>query len=156
MIEEEEQAAVQLPLDGAGQKLRLAREEKKLSVEQVAAETRIPIRHLQSIENGDFSALPSRTYAIGFSRTYANLVGLDQDAVVSEVRAELAVAQEEGQGYHSSFEPGDPAKVPSTGLVWFAVIAAILLVAGVVSFYGSYFSAGEGPASLLLQQGRRR
>ncbi|MEP5937032.1 MAG: RodZ domain-containing protein [Erythrobacter sp.] len=152
MIEEEKDAAEQLPLEGAGQKLRRAREDKSLSVEQVAAETRIPSRHLEAIEQGDFSALPSRAYAIGFSRTYANLLGLDQEAIISEVRAELAVAQEEGETYHSSFEPGDPAKVPSTGLVWFAAIAVVLLLAGIISFYGSYFSAGEGPASLLVQE----
>ena len=152
MIEEEKEATEQLPLEGAGQKLRRAREEKGLGIEQVAAETRIPSRHLEAIERGEFSALPSRAYAIGFSRTYASLVGLDQDAVISEVRTELALAEEEGETYHSSFEPGDPAKVPSTGLVWFAAIAVVLLVAGIISFYGSYFSAGEGPASLLAQE----
>lgn len=149
MFEEEDTAEAQLPLDGAGQKLRLRREEQKLTIEQVAAETRIPIRHLQSIENGDFSSLPSRAYAIGFSRTYANAVGLDAETVISEVRAELALSQGEPGEYHSSFEPGDPAKVPSKGLVWFAAIAALLLLAGIISVYGNYFAAGTGPGSLL-------
>lgn len=156
MTEEEDHAAEQLPLDGAGQKLRLGREAKKLSLEQVAAETRIPIRHLQSIESGQFSALPSRAYAVGFSRTYATVLGLDPDEIVSMVRADLAVAQEEDGTYHSSFEPGDPAKVPSKGLVWFAAIAALLLVAGIVSVFGNYFSAGQGPESLLVQEERER
>ena len=151
MFEEEDTGEAQLPLDGAGQKLRLRREEQKLTIEQVAAETRIPIRHLQSIENGDFSSLPSRAYAIGFSRTYANAVGLDAETVISEVRAELALSQGEPGEYHSSFEPGDPAKVPSKGLVWFAAIAALLLLAGIISVYGNYFAAGTGPGSLLPQ-----
>jgi len=149
MFDEEETAEAQLPLDGVGQKLRLRREEKSLTLEQVAAETRIPIRHLQSIEKGDFSALPSRAYAIGFSRTYANAVDMDAEALISEVRAELALSQGERGEYHSSFEPGDPAKVPSKGLVWFAAIAALLLLAGIISVFGNYFSAGTGPGSLL-------
>ena len=148
MLEENETKEAQLPLEGAGQKLRLAREEKKLTLEQVAAETRIPIRHLGSIEKGNFSALPSRAYAIGFSRTYATAVGLDAESLISEVRAELALSQGERGEYHSSFEPGDPAKVPSKGLVWFAAIAAALLLAGIISVYGNYFSAGMAPGSL--------
>ncbi len=149
MIEEEEHAADQLPLEGAGQKLRLAREEQKLSLAQVAAETRIPTRHLEVIERGDFAALPARTYAIGFTRTYAKMLGLDQRALADEVRAELALAREENRDRHATFEPGDPAKVPSVGLVWFSIIAALLLIAGIVAFYGSYFAPGSGPASLL-------
>ena len=62
---------------GIGEQLRAAREARGLTLEQLAAETRIPQRHLQTIEAGEFSALPARTYAIGFSRTYAKAVGLD-------------------------------------------------------------------------------
>ena len=71
-------------LGGIGAQLRAAREARGLTLEQVAAETRIPQRHLQTIEAGDFAALPARTYAIGFSRTYARLVGLDEDEVADD------------------------------------------------------------------------
>ena len=133
---------------GVGSRLRVAREAKGMELEQVAAETRIPQRHLVSIEHGDFAALPSRTYAIGFSRTYAKLLGLDERAVLDDVRAELAVAQEERPAQPAKFEPGDPARVPGRGLAWFAVIAAVLLIGGVYAFYSSYFSPGMGPAPL--------
>ena len=79
----------QLPLEGAGQKLARAREAAGMTIDQVAAETRIPARHLESIEHGEFSELPSRAYAIGFSRNYAQAVGLDTNEIVDEVRAEL-------------------------------------------------------------------
>ena len=39
---------------GIGAQLRTAREARGLSLEQVAAETRIPQRHLQTIEAGEF------------------------------------------------------------------------------------------------------
>ena len=75
---------------GIGQRLREAREAKGLSLEQVAAETRIQERYLTVIEAGDFAALPSRTYAIGFTRTYARTLGLDEHEATDQVRAELA------------------------------------------------------------------
>ena len=54
---------VELNLQSTGELLRRAREQKGLSLEDIAKKTRIPQRHLASIETGDFDALPGRTYA---------------------------------------------------------------------------------------------
>ena len=136
------------PAKRVGDRLREAREVKGLEVEQVAAETRIPQRHLESIEAGDFAALPSRTYAIGFTRTYARTLGLDEHEMLDGVRAELAEGDPHAAAKPAKFEPGDPARVPGRGLAWFAVLAAILLLGGVYAFYSSYFAPGLGPAPL--------
>lgn len=133
---------------GVGAQLRAAREAAGMEVEQVAAETRIPQRHLVAIERGDFAALPSRTYAIGFTRTYARLLGLDERTVLDQVRAELATSQSERPAQPAKFEPGDPARVPGRGLAWFAVLATVLLIGGIIAFYRSYLSPGMGPAPL--------
>lgn len=148
MSDETNEAPEELPLDGAGQRLRRAREEAKLSLEQVAAETRIPQRHLEAIERGDFGALPARTYAIGFSRTYARAVGLDERAIAEQVREELGVQPANEITHASSFEPGDPARVPSRGLAWFSAFAALLLVAGGFAYFKDYFFPGAGPGPL--------
>lgn len=132
----------------AGERLKQAREAKGLEVEQVAAETRIPQRHLEAIEAGDFAALPSRTYAIGFSRTYARTLELDERVVLDQVRAELAAERGDAGSTPAKFEPGDPARVPGRGLAWFAVFAALLLMGGIYAFYRSYFAPGLGPAPL--------
>lgn len=136
---------------GVGQQLRAAREVKGLTLEQVAAETRIPQRHLQAMEAGDFAKLPGRTYAVGFARTYAKTVGLDADTVATAVRGQLDAEGEDGHG-PASFEPGDPARVPSRALGWFAGFAVLLLLAGGFFFFRSIFApAGELP-SLVEQQ----
>lgn len=134
--------------DRVGDRLRKAREAKGLELEQVAAETRIPHRHLQAIEDGDFASLPSRTYAVGFSRTYARTLELDEREILDQVRAELAEGQPATAASSAKFEPGDPARVPGRGLAWFAVFAAVLLLGGIYAFYSSYFAPGLGPAPL--------
>jgi len=134
-----------------GQRLRAARESRGLTLEQVAAETRIPQRHLLAMEADDFGKLPGRTYAVGFARTFAKAVGLDQDQVGAEVRAELDAQREDGYR-PASFEPGDPARVPSRALGWFAAFAVLLLLAGGYFFFRTMFApAGELP-SLVEQQ----
>ena len=150
MDEDDIIAETQAP-DRIGTQLRAAREIKGLSLEQVAAETRIPQRHLVAMESGDFAKLPGRTYAIGFARTYAKTLGLDQDHAANGVRAELDAQNEDGYR-PASFEPGDPARVPSRALGWFAGFAVLLLLAGGFFFFRTIFSpAGELP-SLVEQQ----
>lgn len=135
----------------AGQRLRAARDKQGRDLAHIAAETRIPLRHLETIEAGDFDALPSRTYAIGFARTYARTVGLNEREIAEAVREELADGYGRQSALAGGMEPGDPAKLPSAGLAWAGGIAALLLAVGVFAFYNTYFAAGAGPASLIAE-----
>ena len=54
---------VEPELPSVGEQLRAAREEKGLSLEDVAAQTRIPQRHLASIETAEWDSLPAPTGA---------------------------------------------------------------------------------------------
>ena len=137
---------------GVGATLADARREAGLDLAQVSAETRIPERHLSAIERGDFGALPARTYAVGFSRTYAKMLGLDDREIADRVRAEMGVSEADHADRPAKFEPGDPARVPSRGLAWFGIVAAIVLLAGIYAFYSAYFSPGMGPAPLEEEQ----
>lgn len=153
MNEDAEQSAPEAV--GIGAQLRAAREAQGLTVAQVAAETRIPQRHLETIEAGNFAALPARTYAVGFSRTYAKLLGLDEADVTDSVRAELD-AQEPQVHRPASFEPGDPARVPSRALGWLSVLAVVLVLAGVYFAARSFFApAGELPSLIEQEEAQR-
>ena len=141
-------------LAGIGAQLRAAREAQGLTLAQVAAETRIPQRHLQTIEEGNFAALPARTYAIGFSRNYAKLVGLDDEAVAEAVRIELEAQEPRPRHRPASFEPGDPARVPSRALGWLSGVAALLVLAGLFFAARTFFApAGELPSLVEPSEG---
>lgn len=142
----------QLPLHGVGERLRIAREAAGMTLEQLAAETRIPQRHLAHVEAGEWNSLPARTYATGFARTYAKAVGLDPQATVEEVRAELASSEPGDRGRAATFEPGDPARIPSRGLALFSLFAVVILLVGGFMFYSRILSPGSGPGSLLEEE----
>ncbi|QZH73759.1 MAG: helix-turn-helix domain-containing protein [Erythrobacter sp.] len=142
--------------NGVGWHLRRAREEKGLSLEQVAAETRISKRHIEHIEAGEFDALPARAYAVGFSRTLAKTVGLDQADVVAMVHAEMQ--DDRPRDRHAgtgggTFEPGDPARSPGGRLVWFSLFAVVLLLAGIFFAARVFFApAAELPSLTQAEQ----
>lgn len=140
-----------LPLDTAGIVLRRAREEGNLTIEQISAETRISQRYLRQIEEGDFDGLAGRTYAIGFSRSYAKAVGLDDKKIAAMVRTELAESGQDDRADAAGFEPGDPARIPTRGLAWLSALAAILLIAGGFAYFRDYFIPGSGPGMLVAE-----
>ena len=126
---DEDISVAELPLEGAGARLLRAREARGLSRSQIATTTKIPERHLAEIEAGNFNALPASTYAVGFSRSYARAVGLDEREIADSVREELAgLAPSETRRSTPAFEPGDPARVPSALFAWIAAVLALAVV----------------------------
>ncbi len=72
-----------------GEILRAAREERKLSVEQVNRETKISVQTISALEEDDFDAFPSETYLKGFVRTYAEFLGLDGNRLWAMIGARV-------------------------------------------------------------------
>lgn len=70
-----------------GQRLREAREARDLTLEEAASATRIRLRFLEALENGDYAEMTS-VQAQGFLRNYARFLGMDLNLLVSEVQAE--------------------------------------------------------------------
>src|SRR6516225_3303967 len=67
-----------------GTRLRQAREAREISLENLAAATRINIKFLKEIDAGIHPQVPD-TYARAFIRAYAEHVGLDPAALVKEI-----------------------------------------------------------------------
>jgi cytoskeleton protein RodZ len=111
-----------------GERLKAAREQKKLSLEDVADQTRIPLRHLQNLEAGDWSNLPAPTYTIGFAKSYASAVGLDRTEIGDDLRAEMGGQRFESGGTSEVFEPADPARTMPRWLVLSTIGAIVLLL----------------------------
>src|SRR4051794_28273127 len=68
-----------------GELLRRARERRGLTLEQISNQTKISLRHLEALEQGNFSVVPSAFYRRAEIRAYARAVDLDQSLVLAEV-----------------------------------------------------------------------
>ena len=111
-----------------GERLRAAREEKKMRLEDIAAQTRIPQRHLEALERSEWDQLPAPTYTTGFAKSYAGAVGLDRMEIGDQLRAEMG-----GQRFTANtieaFEPADPRRTMPKSLVIGTIVGLIVLIA---------------------------
>lgn len=114
-----------------GDSFRTARESKKLTIEQIAQETRISARFLKAIEEEDFQSLPGGLFNRGFVRAYAGRLGLDPDDAVRRYVALVPAAPVEATD-SAVVEP-----VPSDGIERHIIPIAIgaLVVLIVILFF---------------------
>jgi len=69
-----------------GEWLRRERTARSVSLESVRDETKITMRFLQALEDGEFEKLPGEPYVSGFIRLYARAVGFDPAPVLAKYR----------------------------------------------------------------------
>lgn len=127
-----------------GEKLRAAREAQKLELSEIASRTRIPLRHLEAIEQSNFASLPSVTYAMGFAKSYARAIGADEVAIARELRVELGDRPERPPP-PPSYDFDERSRVPSRGIALAGAIVAVLVLIGVGLWYGTNLFRGGAP-----------
>jgi cytoskeletal protein RodZ len=100
--------------DGAafGDFLRLARERRGLTLQQISSETKIPWRHLDALEHGRLNAVPGGTYRRGEIRAYAEVVGIDKSVALARLDRAL--------------ESADPLPPPQPPSIWSGPNAAAI------------------------------
>lgn len=145
---DEESEVAEFP--SVGERLRSAREEKGFSLEDIAAETRIPLRHLESLEAGDWERLPAPTYTIGFAKNYAGAIGLDRAEIGEQLRSEMG-------GYRADtavvehFEPVDPARAMPRWVI-FGAIGALIVVVLLFSWIRNQSLTQEAPPPVAAEK----
>jgi len=118
------------PLETVGQDLRAARLRRGDDLATVSKALKIRKDHLEALEEDRLEALPGRTYAIGFIRSYADYLGLDPILSVDRFKREIAGRGEAPQPAVFS-EEHDERRLPHGWLI-IAVVVLGLVVYGAV------------------------
>jgi cytoskeletal protein RodZ len=130
-----------------GEQLRRTREGAGLTLEDIAAETKVSVAILTGLETGRFQFLPERVFCRSFVAQYARTVGVGEEPLVSAFESAWE-DYSQTSGVHTNLEIVADDLGPSIRWRFWAPItagAAILLVAAVVILRGSG-SPGEGLA----------
>jgi cytoskeleton protein RodZ len=134
-------------LETFGERLKLTREQRGMTLEQVSLSTKIGVRFLRALEEEHFEKLPGGIFNKGFVRSYARTVGANEEETIAAYLAAsgLAATGEDlakkplddpetpfshPAGGEASWQIRTPAGIPRHGLT--LVLVALLLVASVV------------------------
>jgi cytoskeleton protein RodZ len=132
--------------------LKTEREKRSISLSQIAADTRISLHYLESLEEGRYSELPGGMYNRAFIRAYCESLNLDQQEIMQKYEDEIAAPVEKllKSRVHIP-EPNSPLKL-NPALIW--GLALLISVAGIflsrhwiAAVFSPYFS--HRPAATL-------
>ena len=122
-----------------GASLRIAREGRGLTLQQIAEATKISIGVLQALEQNDIARLPGSVYNRSFVRTYAREVGLDPAATVDAFLDAFPEQRRPDENEKPRDEPGGRERVVSQqGIDRTVVSLALIIVSvfGLLLFFG--------------------
>jgi cytoskeleton protein RodZ len=110
-----------------GDELRAARQDKGLTLEELAETTRVRRAYLEAIEDMRLELLPSRPFTIGYIRAYAQALGLSGDAAVERFKAEEPVLDEPLPNPVGVVDERDPR-------VAAFIVGAIVIIAAIMTW----------------------
>ena len=130
-----------LPGLAIGDVLKSSRTAQGLDIRTIEDRTKIRIKYLRALENEEWDVLPSNAYAKGFLRTYAQLLGLDADALVDEYRRQVESGMS-GVRPPSFGEPvlegrpRPPGREPRSWPLAAIIVIALLAIVGILVVIG--------------------
>ncbi len=108
-----------------GETLRQARESNGWSLAEVALKLNLTATSLGNLEAGAFDKLPGHTFARGYIRAYAKLLGIDQAVLVQEFD-QFTGTDSQGSNVHGLGRIEEPVRVSHTIL---RIVSLLLLIA---------------------------
>ncbi|VVO78624.1 Cytoskeleton protein RodZ [Pseudomonas fluorescens] len=108
-----------------GETLRQARESNGWSLAEVALKLNLTVNSLSNLEAGAFDKLPGHTFARGYIRAYAKLLGMDQTVLVQQFDQSTGT-DSRGSAVHSLGRIEEPVRVSHTIL---RIVSLLLLIA---------------------------
>lgn len=120
-----------------GQRLRIQRKRKKISLAQAEEETKIRAHYLHALEEGNLSDLPGEIYTLGFLKKYAQYLKMDVSSIVDQYKREKEILQKLGRTPIPFKEVSSAKKISGTRfLITPKIIAIVASVALILGFLG--------------------
>ncbi|MDF2536762.1 MAG: family transcriptional regulator [Bacillales bacterium] len=119
-------------MENIGQVLRLAREEKGISLDQLQEKTKIQKRYLSAIENNEFGLLPGKFYVRAFIRLYADEVGINVEALLKEFSGQIQTSLKE-ENINTFSRVQTQKSIPINHSKWLELLPKIVLILFIIA-----------------------
>ena len=129
-------------MESVGEKLRQQRVRQGLTLDDVSASTRIPVKNLQAIESDEVSGIGSAFFYRSFVRQFAQRLGLDYDELAAAVQNWASTMPEPAmpgqlQAAMPKVAPLQPNR-PKNFRWLFSLVALVAVLTGCSSLYGMW------------------
>ena len=118
-----------------GERLRLAREAKKITISEVVAQLRLTKENIVYLESDHWDKLHGRPYARGYFSSYVNFLGLPHDEMLALFNMEYTSTEPSIDGFKRS----EDNKQNGTGSGWFKSLLLIIALAAAGWFGYQYW-----------------
>jgi cytoskeleton protein RodZ len=129
-------------MQSVASELKSRREEQNIPLAQIAEDTRISLRYLESLEEGRYADLPGGIYNRAFLRAYCERLNIDQKEIIRRYEEEISPLAEKIPKSKVHIPPQSPARRPNSLLIWSAIL---LILAAVIFFNKKWFAAVFSP-----------
>jgi cytoskeleton protein RodZ len=120
-----------------GEKLRQAREERGISISEVAEQTRISPHYIELIENDDYRTLPGGIFNKGFVKSFAKYVGVDEAEALQDysklITMQTGEPNDEPKTYRPEVLTDDRSSSSSLPTLLFAGVILGLMTLGILA-----------------------
>ncbi|OGI25158.1 MAG: hypothetical protein A3J76_03060 [Candidatus Moranbacteria bacterium RBG_13_45_13] len=125
-----------------GEQLKKLRSDGRVTLHEVSRETKIPVKYLVMIEEGDYEKLPPDVYVKGFLKSYAEYLGVDTGKLISLYLRDKDIKKNLGKNGHIDEAPKAP-KVPRFVITPKMMTAAAVVLVAISGFYYLYREIGR-------------
>jgi cytoskeleton protein RodZ len=123
------------PKHGPGSLLKRTRERHGLEPAGAAARLHLQTATIYALEADDYESLPNPVFIQGYLRNYARLLGLDEDAVVSDYQRQLPQSEEQQIGLSKPQATVSSPISSSHGLMRLMTWSVVLVLSALLFFW---------------------
>lgn len=113
-----------------GEKLRNLRGERRISLNEVSRHTRIQLKYLEYLEEGNYKKLPADVYVKGFLRGYAEFLGVDENILIRLYEKEKGIKMNLEKIRNNNPEVSKPINISP-----FLITPKIIMISSVVILF---------------------
>ena len=115
-----------------GSRMRHTREQRGVSLRQIAQTTKLSVSALEALERNDISRLPGGIFSRAFVRSYAAEIGADPEETVRDFLTQFPHESVTASGPHALVDEGSRSLQFMAGAMMIA--ATVAVVVGVILF----------------------
>ena len=150
-------------MESFGTRLKREREQRKITLDDIAVSTKIGTRFLAAIEEDRFDQLPGGIFNKGFIRAYARHLGMDENQAIADFVAATEPSLPEPQPEDTPVLAALAEAVPETqrksrgdgGIPW-GIIAIVLLVLACGFAVWGFYTRDKSPSPSVVAPGPGR